>query len=299
MKRRTVLAAAVLIPLATGCPHPVVAPPRKKVALVLGGGGARGFAHVGVLRVLADEHVPIDLVVGSSAGSLIGAFYADRGSVDRLERIAATITQDDVFDFSLFGLSKGPLAGAALERLVERNLHTKSFEGLRVPFVAVATDLDTGAEVELDSGPIGSAVRASSAIPGVFRPVPFGTQTLVDGGVVSPIPVAVARRRGADIVIAVDISQELPPERAENAYAIAMRSFSILSREVARTQLKSADVVIAPAVGDLSPFDFTHSAPLIAAGGEAARIALPAIRAALASPRLTASTPPAGSTSSP
>lgn len=281
---RAVVRAALLVAavaLGIGCTQHATPTKPKRIALVLGGGGARGFAHVGVLRVLAQERIPIDLVVGTSAGSLIGALYADRGNVARLERLCENITREDVFDFSLIGITRGPLAGEALERLVERQMHAKSFSTLRVPFVAVATDLATGAEVELDDGPVSQAVRASSAIPGVFRPVVLGEQALVDGGVVSPIPVDVARRRGADIVIAVDISQALPPETEKNAYAVALRSFSILSREIGRQQLKGADVVISPDVGDLSPFDFNHKEPLVAAGVQAATAAMPAIRAVL------------------
>lgn len=260
---------------------PAAAAPR--LALVLGGGGARGFAHVGVIHVLEQEKIPVDLVVGASVGSLIGALYADLGDAFELEAIAWQIERDDLFDFSLFGIGRGPFAGEALEEFVRKRVRARVFEQLRRPFVAVATDLVTGEQVVLDRGPLAPAIRASSAMPGIYRPVALGGKTLVDGGVVNPIPVSVARDRGAAVVIAVDVSRELPAEEPGNVYSIWMRSLTILTREMARLKSRGADVLIEPEVGDTSPFDFSRKKELMAAGIAAARQAIPAIRAALAS----------------
>lgn len=293
--RRCVLAAlSVAAVLAASCvarpleipretPPILPAPAAPRVALVLGGGGARGFAHVGVIHVLEQEKIPVDLVVGTSVGSLIGALYADLGDAFELEAIAWQIQRDDLFDFSLIGIGRGPFAGEALEEFVRKHVRAGVIEQLRRPFVAVATDLVTGEQVVLDRGPLAAAIRASSAIPGVYRPVALGGRTLVDGGVVNPIPVSVARDRAAAVVIAVDVSRELPVEEPGNVYSIWMRSLSILTREMARLKGRGADVLIEPKVGDTSPFDFSKKKELMAAGIAAAREAIPAIRAALAS----------------
>jgi NTE family protein len=253
-----------------------------KIALVLGGGGARGFAHVGVIRVLEQERIPVDLIVGASAGSLIGALYAGVGDSFELESMAWQAEKDDIFDWSLFSSTRGPVTGKALEEFVGRHVKASSIEQLAIPFVAVATDLNAGTEVVLDRGPVGPAIHASSAIPGVFRPVSLGGRTLVDGGVVDPIPVSVARARGADVVIAVDIGMELAAEEPGNAASISLRSIALLSRELARVKAKDADVVIKPKVGETSSFDFSRKKELMAAGVAAAREAIPAIREAIA-----------------
>jgi NTE family protein len=298
-----VVAAAVLAALAAGCaarpgpavlPPPAPPPPRSvKVALVLGGGGARGFAHVGVIRVLEQEKIPVDLVVGASAGSLIGAIYADSGDSFELESAAWKAEKHDLFDWSWLGSSRGPVTGKALEAFVARHVRAASIEDLKVPFVAVATDLKTGEEVVLDRGPVGPAIHASSAIPGVFRPVTLDGRTLVDAGVVDPVPVSVARTLGADVVIAVDIGMEPGTEEPGNLASITLRCIALLGRELARIKSREADVVIAPKVGDTSSFDFGRKKELMAAGVAAAREALPAIREAIARAALRPSPVPA------
>ncbi len=252
-----------------------------KVALVLGGGGARGFAHVGVLRVLEQERIPIDLLVGTSAGSFIGAIYADTRDSFELESVAWSASKEDLFDWSLLGSARGPVTGKALRAFIGRHVRARTIEELAIPFVAVATDLVTGEEVVLDRGPVAPAVHASSAIPGVFRPVDLGGRTLVDGGTVDPIPVRPARERGADVVIAVDIGKEIPGEEPGNFASISLRSLAILKRELGRYKAAEADVVISPKVGDTSPFDFSKRKELMAAGMAATREALPAIRDAI------------------
>ncbi|MBZ5640033.1 MAG: patatin-like phospholipase family protein [Acidobacteriia bacterium] len=286
-----VAAATLFAALAAGCaarrgvgetpPLPPAQPRPVKVALVLGGGGARGFAQVGVIRVLEQEKIPVDLIVGASAGSLIGALYADARDSFELEAVAWQVEKDDIFDWSLLGSTRGPVTGKALEEFVARHVKAPSIELLKVPFVAVATDLKTGEEVVLDRGPVGPAIHASSAIPGVFRPVSLGGRTLVDAGVVDPIPVSVARARGADVVIAVDIGLELAADEPGNFASISLRCIALLGRELARLKARDADVVILPKVGETSSFDFSRKKELMAAGVAAAREAIPGIRAAI------------------
>ncbi len=285
-------AAALLAATLAGCAGrreaPTITPPAPpeprpvKVALVLGGGGARGFAHVGVIRALEQEKIPVDLVVGASAGSLIGALYADTRDSFELEATAWRVEKDDIFDWSILGSTRGPVPGKALEDFVAHHVKAATIEQLKIPFVAVATDLKTGEEVVLDHGPVGPAIHASSAIPGLFRPVVLDGRTLVDAGVVDPLPISVARARGADVVIAVNIGMELADEEPGNVASISLRSIALLGRELVRLKSVGADVLISPKVGETSSLDFSRKKELMTAGVAAGREAIPAIREAIA-----------------
>jgi NTE family protein len=219
--RAAPVALAVLLALLAGCRAAPTIPPElralpqaprddvpPRVAVVLGGGAARGFAHVGVLRVLEDAGVPVELVVGTSVGSLVGALYADGHNARELEFLARDLDRDDFFDFglapALFG--SGLARGDRVEGWMRRHLLARRIDELAIPYAAVATDLDDGSVVVLDHGDVASAVRASSAIPGVFEPVHLEGRLLADGGVVANLPVKVARALGADVVIAVDVT---------------------------------------------------------------------------------------------
>lgn len=256
-------------------------PPR--VALVLGGGGARGFAHVGVLRVLEEARVPVELVVGTSVGSLVGALYAGRTNSYELEALARGLDRDDFFDFSLapalFGT--GLASGDRLERFVRDRAGVERIEQLRIPFAAVATDLATGEAVVLRAGDVARAVRASSAIPGVFEPVEQDGRLLVDGGVARNLPVGIARELGADVVIAVDVSALSPDVRPTNFVEVILRAVNLVVHAGADEARRDADVVLTPAVGAVGFIDFDRKAEAIAAGVEAARAALPRIREAV------------------
>ncbi len=256
-------------------------PPR--VALVLGGGGARGFAHVGVIRVLEDARVPIELIVGTSVGSLVGAIYAGQPNSFALERMARDLDRGDFFDFSLapalFG--EGLATGDRLERFVRDRLSASTFEALRVPVAAVATDLDTGERVVLQHGDVARAVRASCAIPGVLEPVRHEGRLLVDGGVVRNLPVDVARQLGADVVIAVDLAALEPSARPHNFVEVIFRVVNLLTRAEADELDGLADVTLVPAVADVAFIDFDRKDAAIAAGVAAARAALPRIREVL------------------
>ena len=217
--------AATPVPAAQPPAPPPVVVPEPKIALVLGGGAARGFAHIGVIRVLEQERIPVDLVVGTSVGSLIGAVYAsERDSFD-LEWTAFQLTQDDIFDFRLMNtvLGMGYAKGEKIEAWLSEKIKQKNIEQLKVPFAAVATDLNWGHKVVLDRGSVAKAVHASSAIPGVFEPVSHVGKLLVDGGVVDNIPIDVARDKGADLVLAVDISEDVGNTNIKNVLDVCSR----------------------------------------------------------------------------
>jgi NTE family protein len=254
--------------------------PRPKIALVLGGGAARGFAHIGVIRELEQEKIPIDMIVGTSVGSLIGAIYAyDANSFD-LEWTAFTLEKDDLFDYGLLTAftGMGAAKGDKLEAFVKNKVPVQNIEGLKIPFAAVATDLNRGTRVVLDRGSVAKAVRASSAIPGVFNPVEYQGKLLVDGGVIDNIPVSVARERGADIVIAVDISENVTNFNITNLVDVMLQAVNIMAAENAKHQRKEADVLISPAVGNVGMLDFSQKKRCMQAGIEAAQKAMPEIR---------------------
>lgn len=291
--RRPLRAAALALLLAAfaGCAGAGVGagawPPagetRPRVGLALGGGGARGFAEVGVIRALEREKVPIDLIVGTSVGSLIGALYADTGKSLDLEFSALTVTNEDLFDYKALAiLSGGFVKGDRLEEFLRARLKNQNIESMALPFAAVATELRTGATVVFSRGPAARAVHASAAIPGVFVPVTIDGRIFVDGGVTDPVPADVARTLGADVVIAVAIPSVVPTKPPSSPIEVAYHAVTIMAAEIGRLRAREADVVITPAVGDTAYDDFTRKKQLIEAGEAAALAAMPAIKAAIA-----------------
>ena len=278
---------ATLVVLVAGCASqpgqldPGASENRPRIGLVLGGGAARGFAHVGVIRALEQEKIPIDLVVGTSVGSLIGALYAHEKNSFELEWTAFSLEKDDLLDYVLLSASMGPVKGERLEAFVNKKVPVANIESLKIPFSAVATDLNRGTRVVLDRGPLARAIRASCAIPGVFQPVDHQGRLLVDGGVVDNLPVAVAREKGADIVIAVDISQNVTNFNITNLVDVTLQSVNIMFSENVSQGRRSADILISPAVGTVAMMDFTQKKRLMQAGIEAGQQAAPAIRAAI------------------
>lgn len=255
--------------------------PKPRIALVLGGGAARGFAHIGVIRALEQEKIPIDMIVGASVGSLIGAIYAADQNSFELEWTAFTLEKDTLLDYGLMNAftGMGVAKGDKLEEFVRSKVAIPNIESLKVPFAAIATDLNRGSRVVLDKGPVAKAVRASSAIPGVFQPVVLQGKTLVDGGVVDNIPVSAARERGADLVIAVDIGEQVTNFNIADIIDVMLQSVTIMAAQNGRAEKKLADVLIAPAVGDVGMLDFTQKKRCMQAGIEAARKAMPEIKA--------------------
>ncbi len=253
---------------------------RPKVALVLGGGAARGFAHVGVIRVLEQEEIPIDMIVGTSVGSLIGAIYAHDINSFELEWTAFTLEKDDIFDYGLLTVftGMGAAKGDRLEEFVRSKVPVANIEELKVPFAAVATDLKQGSRVVLDRGPLARAVRASCSIPGVFEPVEHQGVLLVDGGVVDNLPVSVAREKGADIVIAVDVSADVAVDGVTNLLEVMLQSVNIMAAENVKAKMRNADILISPAVKDVGMLDFTQKKQCLQAGMEAAQKAIQEIK---------------------
>lgn len=256
-------------------------PPKPKIALVLGGGAARGFAHIGVIRALEQEKIPVDMVVGTSVGSLIGAIYASDLNSFELEWTAFQLEKEDIFDFGVMNAvtGMGLAKGDKLEEWVKGHIKPANIENLKLPFAAVATDLNWGHKVVLDKGSVARAIRASAAIPGVFQPVQHQGKFLVDGGVVDNIPISVAKAKGADLVIAVDISGNLGNPNITNLLGVTLQATNIMFALNVENSKKNADVLITPAgIGDVGMLDFTQKKRCMQAGIEATQKAIPAIR---------------------
>ncbi len=253
---------------------------RPKIALVLGGGAARGFAHVGVIKVLEAQGIVPDIVVGTSAGSLVGALYAAGNNGFALQRIAFDIDEAAISDWSvpLFSKLSGVLKGEAVQAYVNKAVHQKPIEKFRIPFGAVATDLKTGRAILFRRGNAGMAVRASSAVPGVFQPVSIGGRDYVDGGLVAPVPVHFAREMGADFVIAVNISAQPEAQKSSTSVEVLLQTFAIMGQTINRYELQGADVVIEPGLSRMRGSDFSGRNTAILAGERAASKALPEIR---------------------
>lgn len=272
-------------PVVQAPPVPQGPPPKPRIALVLGGGAARGFAHVGVIRALEQEKIPVDLIVGTSVGSLIGAIYASDASSFDLEWTAFQLQKEDLFDFGVLNAVTGMgfAKGDKLEAWVKGHVKTVNIEQLKIPFAAVATDLNWGYKVVLDKGPVARAIRASAAIPGVFQPVQHQGKILVDGGVVDNIPIDVAKAKGADLVIAVDISANLGNTAITNLLDVSLQATNIMFALNVEHAKKAADILITPAgIGDVGMLDFTQKKRCMQAGIEATQRAMPEIRRVIA-----------------
>jgi NTE family protein len=252
-----------------------------KLGLVLGGGSARGFSHIGVLKALEESGYRADVVVGTSAGSLVGAFYAAGYSPWQMEEVALKVRDIDVADFNSAN-KRGMLAGEALQKLVNDYVRQQPIDKLKLTFGAVATNLHTGEPVLLRTGDTGQAVRASSAIPGVFVPTMVGGQELVDGGLVSPLPVRFARTLGASQVIAIDVGTKPQNNVGNGLYEVILQSFEIMGRALTQLEAKEADVVIRPDTSRFSSTDFGARKDLIQAGYMAGRNALVELKARIA-----------------
>lgn len=297
MSRRAFLAAAAAFSLAAcqTVPAPAPAPaepspppppppppvPRRppRLGLALGGGAARGFAHIGVIQVLEEAGIRPDLVVGTSAGSLVAALYAHGKTGTELAAMALTMDEGAITDWAL--PSRGLIRGEALARYVREQTGNQLIEQMKLPLGIVATDLDSGAGVLFRRGDTGTAVRASSSVPAVFQPVRIGEREYVDGGLVSPVPVRYAREMGAEMVVAVDISS--PPDGAatDGTMRLLLQTFAIMGKSINRFELREADVVLRPALVGVSSADFTSRVRAIRAGREKAAEMLPEIRSKL------------------
>jgi len=275
-------AAPALAPV-LGAPAPVAAvkPPRKLIiALALGGGAARGFAHVGVIKVLEAQGIVPDIVVGTSAGSLVGALYAAGNNGFALQKMAQDMDEASISDWSVPFFSKvsGVLKGEGVQNYVNRAVNNVPIEKFKLSFGAVATDLKTGQPILFRRGNAGIAVRASSAVPGVFQSVRIGERNYVDGGLVAPVPVSFAREMGADFVIAVNISAQPEAQASSSSLDVMLQTFAIMGQTINSYELKGADVVIEPKLGGMKGGDFAGRNMAILAGEQAATKAIEEIR---------------------
>jgi len=277
------LQIAMTILLLSGCAsQPEMPPPQPqrvqppKIALALGGGAARGFAHIGVIKTLEAHGITPTIVVGTSAGSVVGALYAGGYNGFDLQKIAFQMEEGSVSDYAL--PDRGFIKGEQLQNYINKALQNRPIERLNKTFAALATDLQSGEQTLFRRGNTGMAVRASSSVPGVFQPVAINGREYVDGGLSSPVPVKAARSLGADIVIAVDISSKPRNARVSDSMDILLQTFSIMGQSISQYELAQADVVIRPDTTGIGSTDFEQKHQAIMEGERAALAALPLIR---------------------
>jgi NTE family protein len=264
---------------------PEVAPALSKraprIGLALGGGAAKGFAHVGVIAVLEEAGLRPDYLVGTSAGSLVAALYASGKSSAELQKTAMSMEEAAITDWMLPLVGRGVFRGDALGRFVNESVGGRLIEDMRIPLGVVATDLGSGQAVLFQRGDTGTAVRASSAVPAVFVPVKINGRDYVDGGLVAPVPVRYARQMGAELVIAVDISTAPEDSATKDTLQILLQTFSIMGKSINQHELREADIVVRPSLVGLKSADFSARQRAIDAGRAAMLAALPALRARL------------------
>jgi len=282
-----VLLAACATPPPTPAPPPDPAPtvvpapkPPPRVALVLGGGAARGFAHIGVIKALEAQGIVPDIVVGTSAGSVVGVLYAAGLDGFALQKLALGMQEDMVTDWTL--PNRGVLKGEALQEFINRNVKNQPLQKLRRPVGVVATDLLSGEMMLFRRGDAGIAVRASSAVPGVFQPVEISGREYVDGGLTSPVPAQSARAMGADFVIAVDISSVGRREKLSGTLDVLLQTFAVMGQALSRHELEKADVVIRPKTAAVSSTNFEDRHLAILEGEKAAAVVMAELKARLA-----------------
>ncbi|MGA2780565.1 MAG: patatin-like phospholipase family protein [Smithella sp.] len=270
--------AFTLVACAT-VPPPAPPPPKQAtIAVVLGAGASKGFAHIGVLKVLEAQKIPIHMVVGTSAGSLVGSLYASGKTAFELQGIAMKMEADNIIDYDWKIWKGGLIKGEKIENFINLNIQNTPIEKLKIRYYAVATNAVTGEEVVFAKGNTGMAVHASCSVPGVFQPLKIGNSTYIDGGVVSPVAVDVARRNGADIVIAVDISGGINTDVPGGIMDTMRKSVAIMYARIAEYQIKNADIVIRPNMKNIGSTDMDKVNEAIFEGEKAASAKMPEIQ---------------------
>ena len=265
---------------AAPAPQPPHVPVPPRLGLALGGGAARGFAHIGVIQVLEEAGIRPDLVVGTSAGSLVAALYAAGLTGGELAVLARQMDENTLTDWAFPG--RGLIRGEALARFVRDHTGGRSIDQMKLPLGIVATDLDSGEPILFRVGDTGAAVRASSAVPAVFQPVRISGREYVDGGLVSPVPVRFARQMGATLVLAVDISQAPEGGPTGDPFRMLLQTFAIMGKSINRLELRDADLVLRPALAGMAGADFRSRDRAVAAGRQAALQQVPALRQRIA-----------------
>jgi len=272
---------------------PPATPRPIRIGLALGGGAARGFAHIGVIKALEAQGIHPDIVTGTSAGSVVAALYASGMDGFTLNKLALTMDEATIADWALpFGTRFGGwLKGEALQNYVNRLVKNRQIEAMKLPLGIVATDLKSGDRILFRRGNTGQAVRASSSVPGVFQPVSIGGHDYVDGGLVEPVPVDSAREMGADFVIAVNISADPASQKNGGQSGVLLQTTAIMGQSINKIALSRADVVIRPDLPDMGGSDFTSRNRAILAGEQATAAVLQALREKLAAARNRPPTP--------
>jgi len=262
--------------------HPLIRPitgelgmKKPKIGVALGSGGAKGFAHIGVLKVFEEEGVPIDMMAGSSMGALACALYGVGHNWESMKKLAIAFNRLHYLDLTV--PKTGLINGRKVTGLIKAITHQKRFEDCRLPIGIVATDLKTGERVVFKKGWLYEAVRASISIPGIFTPVKIGGKILVDGGVIDRVPATVVRDMGADIVIAVDVGGFTPKQDIRTIFDVITLSIDIMQEQIVKLQQSSADIVLKPPVAMLSPKALANIDHLVEIGEETARAQLPMI----------------------
>ncbi|GJG95778.1 patatin-like phospholipase family protein [Cupriavidus pauculus] len=280
---------APTVPPTVATVPPVAPTPRPiRIGLALGGGAARGFAHIGVIKALEAQGIHPDIVTGTSAGSVVAALYATGLDGFQLNKLALTMDEAAIADWALpFGTKFGGwVKGEALQNYVNRLVKNRPIEAMKLPLGIVATDLKTGERIVFRRGNTGQAVRASSSVPGVFQPVSIAGHDYVDGGLVEPVPVDAAREMGAEFVIAVNISADPSSQKNGGQSGVLLQTTAIMGQSINRMALARADVVIRPDLPDMGGSDFASRNRAILAGEQATSAALSTLREKLAAARL-------------
>lgn len=279
MRNQFLLCLLLISSLQTACqttPATRAEPAPVKIALALGGGAARGFAHVGVIKALEAQGITPDIIVGTSAGSVVGSLYAAGYNGFELQQLAMQMDEGQVSDWSL--PNRGVIKGDALQDFINKSVKYLPLEKLKKTFAVVATNLHSGEMIVFRTGNTGMAVRASSSVPGIFQPVSINGQEFVDGGLVSPVPVRVARSLGADFVIAVDISDKPQNNKTESSFEVMLQTFNIMGQSISRNELPEADVVISPLTPGISATDFKDKHLAVLQGEKAVATILPELK---------------------
>ncbi|MBI5785499.1 MAG: patatin-like phospholipase family protein [Rhodocyclales bacterium] len=267
---------AVCVLLLAGCaaqePKPLPPPPPVKIGLALGGGAARGFAHIGVIKALEAQGIVPDIIVGTSAGAVVGSLYASGRSGFELQQTALDMTEKQVVGWAW--PNRGWMDGEVLQNFINKAVGNRPLEALPRRIAVVAVDLRSGEPMLFGSGNTGMAVRASAAVPGVFQPVAISGREYVDGGVVSPVPVRYARQLGATFVIAVDISQRPQDGTTDTTLDVLLQAVTIMGKTISQYETAEADVVIRPVTAGLPSTDLSGRHRAVLEGEKAAALAM-------------------------
>ena len=254
---------------------------RKKVGLALGSGAARGLAHIGVLKVLEQEGIPIDMIAGTSLGALVGAFYAHGQGVERMEKLVIDLGAKRLnFLFEPALPKTGLIRGRKIDGALKGVIGGARFQDLKIPFACVATDINNGDEIVIEEGTVWEAIRARSTVPVVLALVKREGRYLVDGTLVNPVPVSVVKAMGADFIIAVNVipRRETPGKTEPNLFTVVMQTLYISSYQFIQASLEGADIVIEPKVDEIGYADFHHARECILQGELAAKKVIPEIK---------------------